>query len=106
MTDPIGSEPLHRPLGRRRFMVAVAGGLVAVPSAAEAQRPKKATSLGYVSSLSRSDPTYATLRDTLLQGLREHGYIEGTTITTEWRFAEGSQSRLPNLAAELKSLVK
>ena len=89
-------------ISRRAFIGSVAGGLVAVPLAAAAQ--PKVSRVGYLSSLSRSDPTYATLRDALLQGLREHGYVEGRTITIEWRFAEGSQSRLPNLAAELVHL--
>jgi len=85
-------------------MASLAGGLLAAPLAAEAQRTPKVSSLGYLSSLSRSDPTYATLRDALLQELREQGYIEGRTITMEWRFAEGNQLRLPNLAAELVHL--
>ena len=32
------------------------------------------------------------------------GYIEGQTITIEWRFADGSRERLPDLAAELVRL--
>ena len=36
MTDPIGTGPLRQQLGRRRFMVAVAGGLLAVPLSVEA----------------------------------------------------------------------
>ncbi len=37
MNDPIGTGPLHHPLGRRRFM-ALGGGLLAAPLAAEAQQ--------------------------------------------------------------------
>ena len=39
MTDPIGSGPPRLPLERRRFMVAIAGGLLAAPIAAEASYP-------------------------------------------------------------------
>ena len=39
MIDPIGSEPLRHPFGRRRFMVALTGGLLAAPLA-EAQTAK------------------------------------------------------------------
>ena len=37
----------------------------------------------------------------LRQGLRELGWVEGTTITYERRFAEGLFDRLPELAREL-----
>jgi hypothetical protein len=33
--------------------------------------------------------------------MRELGYVEGTNITIEWRFADGRAERLPALAAEL-----
>jgi len=54
--------------------------------------------------LSRSDPTFGRLRDAFRQGLREHGYTEGQTLTIEWRFAEGRLEQLPELAAELVRL--
>ena len=38
MTDPIGSESLHHPLGRRRFMAAVVGSLLGAPLVVEAQQ--------------------------------------------------------------------
>ncbi len=38
------------------------------------------------------------------QGLRELGYVEGQNILIEWRFAEGREERLPELAAELVRL--
>jgi putative ABC transport system substrate-binding protein len=39
-----------------------------------------------------------------LQGLREHGYVEGRNIVIEYRFSEGRNDRLPELAAELVNL--
>jgi putative ABC transport system substrate-binding protein len=40
----------------------------------------------------------------LLQGLREHGYVEGQNIFIEYRFSGDRDDRLPALAAELVAL--
>ena len=40
----------------------------------------------------------------LLQGLREHGYVEGQNIVIEYRFSEDRNDRLPALAAELVAM--
>jgi hypothetical protein len=34
-------------------------------------------------------------------GLRDFGYVEGTNVVVEYRFAEGHYERLPELAADL-----
>jgi putative ABC transport system substrate-binding protein len=39
--------------------------------------------------------------EALRLGLRDHGYVEGRTISIEYRWAEGQYDRLPGLAAEL-----
>ena len=39
-----------------------------------------------------------------LRGLREHGYVEGQNIIIEYRFSEGRNDRLPELAAELVAM--
>ena len=42
--------------------------------------------------------------DGFMQGLRELGYIDGKNIIIEYRFAEGKEDRLPELATELVRL--
>ncbi len=91
-------------ISRRAFLGTVAGGLLAAPLVAQAQQAAKVPRVGYLSMLSRSDPTFGRLRDAFRQGLREHGYTEGQTLTIEWRFAEGRLEQLPELAAELVRL--
>ena len=38
--------------------------------------------------------------DAFREGLAELGYVEGSTVTVEWRAADGQVDRLPELAAE------
>jgi len=42
--------------------------------------------------------------DAFVQGLRELGYIEGKNTIIDYRFAEGKEDRLPELAIELVGL--
>jgi putative ABC transport system substrate-binding protein len=69
---------------------------------ARAQQPKKVFRIGYLSGggvardSARSEP--------FRQALHELGYIEGQNIAIEYRYAEGRQDRLPELAAELVAL--
>src|SRR5215831_12221304 len=96
MSDLIGSEPFRHPLGRRRFMAAIAGGLLAAPLAAEAQQARKVPQVGFLVFTS-SELRYRGFQ----QGLRELGYVEGQNIVIEFRSADGSLERL---ARELVAL--
>src|SRR5437899_2878691 len=69
---------------------------------AEAQQPKKVPRIGYLTSGSPSDP-FSELT-AFLQGLHELGYVEGQNIVIEYRYAEGQEGRLSNLADELVRL--
>ena len=56
----------------------------------------------YRVSFKYGDPASESDRfETIRLALRERGYIEGQSIATEYRYAEGKQERLPELAAEL-----
>jgi putative tryptophan/tyrosine transport system substrate-binding protein len=44
------------------------------------------------------------LQESLRQGLRDHGYVEGQNIVVEWRAAEGQPDRAKALAMELVRL--
>ncbi len=77
------------------------GLLVAVLSA-EAQQAGKVYRIGYLSTKSAS--TGLSRLNRVRQALRDLGYVEGTNIVIESRFAEGKSDRLGELAAELVRL--
>src|SRR5262252_485173 len=69
---------------------------------AEAQEPAKVWKIGMLASTSRS--LNASREDSLWQGLRQLGYIDGKNIIMESRYADGQLDRLPQLATELVQL--
>src|SRR5215831_4901079 len=81
-------------LGRRRFMTAIAGGLLAAPRLVEAQQAAKVPRVGYLANNPGAPEAF-------LQGLRDLGYIEGRNVVIEYRDAAGKPERFPALAAEL-----
>ena len=91
-------------MDRREFLGTIAGGLLAVPLAAEAQPATKTSRIGYLSPTFASEPDNRRRLGALREGLRDLGYVEGQNITIESRWAEGEYGRLPDLAAELVNL--
>jgi len=85
-------------MDRRTFMGSAAGGLVAAPLAACAQK-SAIPMIGFLGSASpaQSAPFVAAFR----KGLNETGYVEGKNVAIEFRWAEGQYDRLPALASEL-----
>jgi putative ABC transport system substrate-binding protein len=69
---------------------------------AEAQQPKKVPRIGYLSALDSASES--TRSQAILLALRNLGYLEGQTLSIEYRYAEGKLNRLPELAAELVRL--
>jgi putative tryptophan/tyrosine transport system substrate-binding protein len=83
---------------RREFITLLGGTAVSWPLAAHAQQPPKPT-IGYLSPRSPGEAKYVT--DAFTQGLNEIGYVEGSNLAIEFRWAEGRYDRLPMLAADL-----
>src|SRR5262245_37920555 len=75
---------------RREFLTLLGGATVAWPFAAHAQLRKLPT-IGFLGATSAS-----AARDwsaSFVQRLRELGWIEGQTVTIEYRWAEGREAR-------------
>src|SRR6187551_1044643 len=66
----------------------------------EAQQVKKIPHIGYLGAAGYAATESARI-DAMRLALRELGYIEGQNVAIEYRYAEGKQDRLPELAVEL-----
>jgi putative ABC transport system substrate-binding protein len=82
---------------KRPGLVVLVITFVTCAAVAQAQQPKKVPRVGILFIGSRNQPHLEAFK----QGLRERGYIEGKNIVLEYRYAEGNNDRLPQLAAEL-----
>ena len=97
-----------RTLNRRQFLrdgLALAGSsllsgcrMPPLPGQPAARVPR----IGFLAVGSREGRAF--LIEGLLEGLREHGYVEGHNVVIEYRFSEDRDERLPELAAELIAL--
>ena len=85
-------------MDRRKFMGSVAGGLLAVPLAARAQKSTTPV-IGFVNS--GSPALWERPLRSFRQGLSEIGYVEGQNVAIEYRWADGQYDRLPALVADL-----
>ena len=82
--------------------LALCAMLLAVSSSAAGQQPKKVPRIGYLDAFSSS--VTAERVGSLVQGLRDLGWVDGQNIVIEYRYAEGKFERLTELAADLVHL--
>ena len=86
---------------RREFITLIGGAAVGSPLAARAQQTKVAR-IGFLGVDSAS--SHAAQLAALRAGLRDLGWLEGTNLLIEYRWAEGNYERLRGLADELVQL--
>jgi putative tryptophan/tyrosine transport system substrate-binding protein len=82
---------------RRDFIKVVAGSAVTWPLEARAQQPGKLPTIGF---LGTEASVWSPYTAAFVQRLRELGWIEGRTITIEYRWSEGRPARNAEIAAE------
>ena len=86
---------------RRVFIRTVLAGFLGLSVTSRAQQAKVAR-IGFLGANSAS--SWASRLESFRLGLRELGYMEGTNIMIEFRWADEQYDRLPALAAELVRL--
>jgi ABC-type uncharacterized transport system substrate-binding protein len=83
---------------RREFIFTLGGAAAAWPIAARAQQPAMPV-IGFLGATTTAGQSQWTAA--FVQRLRELGWVEGRTVTIEYRWAEGRFDRLPEMFAEL-----
>jgi len=86
---------------RRREFISLLGGSVAWSMAARAQ-PAKLPTIGFLGAGGQSAWTHWTAA--FVQRLNELGWVQGRTVTIEYRWAEGRSERFREVAVEFASL--
>jgi putative ABC transport system substrate-binding protein len=84
------------------IVVLLVGLVLASVQLAEAQQSGKVARIGFLDTSTAAGS--AVLVDAFRQEMSKLGWIEGKNITIEYRYTEGKQDRLPELAAELVRL--
>jgi putative ABC transport system substrate-binding protein len=84
-------------MNRRAFIIG--GTAAAWPLAARAQQAGPLPTIGFL--VAGTPTSHGRWVATFVQRLRELGWIEGRTITIEYRWAEGRSERFAEIAAEL-----
>jgi putative ABC transport system substrate-binding protein len=87
------------------FLSTLTGSLLAAPLGAEAQpQAGRVPRIGFLSGGSPVGLQVVVVEE-FRRGLREVGLVEGQNVVVDYRWAEGQQSRLPELAMDLVRLT-
>src|SRR6516164_8274120 len=87
---------------RRRELIKLLGGAAGWPLAAQAQQPSKLPIIGFLGATTPS--VWSAFVAAFLQRLRELGWIDGSTVAIEYRWAQGRDELYAEFAAEFVRL--
>src|SRR5204863_2221659 len=95
--NPVARRRGHR-MKRREFMALLGCAAAAWPLAARAQQAGKLPTIGFL--VAGTPSSHGQWVAALVRRLHELGWIEGRTVTIEYRWAEGRTERFDEIAAE------
>jgi putative ABC transport system substrate-binding protein len=91
-------------MNKKFIAFALRAMLLALCASAEAQQSGKMPRVGVLLPWSPASGVSLSFVKAFLEGLHELGYVESQNLAIEYRYAEGTSERFPNLAAELVRL--
>jgi putative tryptophan/tyrosine transport system substrate-binding protein len=89
---------------RRGFITLLGGALAAWPLASRAQQPERMRRIGVVMAYTESDPNGQVQVGAFRQQLQKLGWMEGSNIQIDFRYAAADPTRARALAVELLGL--
>jgi putative tryptophan/tyrosine transport system substrate-binding protein len=87
---------------KRRQFITLLGGAVAWPIAADAQQSARPPIIGFLGTTTAS--AWKSWTTTFIERLRELGWIEGSNVVVEYRWAEARNERFAEIASEFVRL--
>jgi putative ABC transport system substrate-binding protein len=95
-------QDTEKAMNKKITILTLGALLYALCVSAEAQQPAKVPRIGFL--VAGSPSGFSSRTEAFRQGLRQLGYVEGRTITIEYRYAEGLANPLPDFVADLVRL--
>ena len=83
-------------MDRRHFLLTSLAGVLAAPLVAAPQQAGKVWRIGWLAI----NPFTSRPSEAFLQGLRDHGFVEGQNVIIERRYSEGREDRHTTFVAE------
>jgi len=101
-SDRMVSRAAGGSMRRRQVLALIGGAAAATPYAVRAQQPTKLPTVGFLGAGSPSGWSHWTAA--FLKRLHELGWVEGRTMSIEYRWAEGHSDRYAEITAEFVQL--
>ena len=92
-------------IGRRQFVSALGGGMIAWPLAARAQQGQRMRRIGVLLPVAADDPDPLAFYAAFVQRLQQLGWTDGRNVRIDTRWGAGNAADLRKYATELVALA-